>query len=158
MRRRPMTLAVVAVTVTSLAVVGVLTGTGGARENANGSIPVGSLGDINGSWVAGNDFGAPAPVVGTVSLTIADGFVLVETGCNTGRARASVVDSRLVLEELATTRKSCPPPLAEQETWVVEMVTNSPRLELSGPYLSLHWGTNEEFWITLDQVEDAPTT
>ncbi|MEO7422305.1 MAG: META domain-containing protein [Ornithinibacter sp.] len=153
-----MTVAVVAVAVASLAVAGLLTGTGGARDNANGSIPVGSLGDLSGRWVAANDVGAPAPVVGEVSLTFSDGFVLVRTGCNTGRARASVVDSRLVLEELATTRKACPSPLAEQEAWVVDMVTNSPRLELSGPYLSLHWGTNEEFWITLEQVEDAPTT
>lgn len=152
-----MTIAVVAVTVASIALVGLLTGTGGARDNANGSTPVASLDDISGTWASGQDFGAPAPIVGSLRLMFADGFVLVETGCNTGRAAASVVDSHLVVDELATTRMACPPPLAEQEVWVLEMVTNSPRLELSGPYLSLHWGEGEEFWITVEQVEGAKT-
>lgn len=108
MMSRPMTVVVVAVMVASLAVVGLVTGTGGSRDNANGSIPVGDLGDISGRWVAGNDVGAPSPVTGVMSLTFADGSVLVETGCNTGRGGAFVVDSRLVVEEIATTRKACP--------------------------------------------------
>lgn len=158
MMSRPMTVAVVAVMVVSIAFVGLLTGTGGAREDADGPVPVGSLDDISGTWVSGEDVGAPAPVVGSLRLTFADGFVLVDTGCNTGRAAASVLDSHLVVEQVATTRMACPPPLAEQEAWVLEMVTNSPRMELSGPNLSLHWGTGEELWITMERVQDAPTT
>lgn len=40
---------------------------------------------------------------------------------------------------------------------MIDMVTNSPRMERSGPYLSLHWGTGEEYWITLEETDDAPT-
>ncbi|MEO5609152.1 MAG: META domain-containing protein [Ornithinibacter sp.] len=83
------------------------------------------------------------------------GFV-VETGCDTGLAEASVVDGRLVVEPLATTHKACSSPLDEQEMWVIYIVTNSPRMDLSGPTLSLHWGIDEQYWLSLEQSVRAP--
>lgn len=157
MMSRPMTVAVVVVTVASLAVVGLVAGTGGGGGNANGSVPVGTLDDVSGRWAPVNDLAAPAPVTGAMSLTFADGYVFVETGCNTGRGGAQVLDSRLVVRDLATTRKACPPPLGEQEAWVIDMLTNSPRMELSGPTLSLLWGEGEEFSLSLEQVTDTTT-
>ncbi len=156
MMSRPMTVAVVAITVASLAVVGLVAGTAGGGA-AGGATPVSNLADITGRWVPVDDTGAPAPVAGTMSLTFADGFVLVETGCNTGRGGASVEDSRLVVEELATTRKACVPPLGEQEAWVLDMVTNSPRMELAGPTLSLYWGEGEDYRLSLALTSTGPS-
>jgi len=151
---RPATIAVVAVTVASLTVVGLLGSVGGGGT-ASGPTPVAGLDDVAGRWAPVDDSRAPAPVVGSMSLTFSEGFVLVETGCNTGRGGASVSGSRLLVEALATTRKACPPPLAEQEAWVLDMLTNGPRMELSGPTLTLHWGVDEEFWISLETTDVA---
>ncbi len=156
MMGRPATIAVVAVTVASLTVVGLLGSIGAGGDTTNGSTPVRALDDVAGRWAPVNDVGAPAAVIGPMSLTFSDGYVLVETGCNTGRGGASVSDSRLVVEALATTRKACLPALAGQEAWVLDMLTNGPRMELSGPTLSLHWGADEEFWIALERNDGAP--
>lgn len=157
MMSRPMTVAVVTVMVVSfvvVGVVGVVAGTGGG--GARGSDPVGSLEEVRGRWVPVDDTGAPAPVIATMSLTFADGLVLVETGCNNGRSAAVVLDSRLVIDALATTRKACPPPLGPQEAWVLDMASDSPQMELFGPTLSLRWGVGGEFRLLLRQSEDTP--
>ena len=50
-----------------------------------------------------------------------------------------------------STRMACEPALMEQERWVTEMLSSHPRLELSGPYLALHWGEGEQWWLGLEQ-------
>jgi heat shock protein HslJ len=50
---------------------------------------------------------------------------------------------------------ACEPALMEQERWVTEMLGSRPRLELSGPFLALHWGEGEQWWIGLDRESET---
>jgi heat shock protein HslJ len=133
-------------------------GAGGGDDSANGSVPVGDVGELTGSWRAVNAVGAPHEVVGEVRLQVESDRLLVETGCNTGRGTVEVVDSHLVAGPLATTRMACEPALMEQERWVTEMLGSRPRLELSGPYLALHWGDDERWWLGLEQEGQGEST
>jgi heat shock protein HslJ len=134
---------VVAVVIAAVAVVGVL----GARDPADGSVPVASLAEVTGTWQAVDDVGAPATLVATVTLDVVTEGLFVRTGCNSGRAPAHVEDSHLVLDvdDLATTRKLCEPTLMAQEQWVLDMLRSRPRLARSGPTVSLLWGENERY-------------
>ena len=135
---------------------------GGGSDNANGSIQVDDLGQLEGSWKAINWTGAPAAVVGEVRLRFEGDRLLVETGCNAGRGTVEVDDSHLVAGPLMSTKMGCEAPLMEQETWLFDMVAASPRLELSGPYLYLHWdpsgtsgGDGGRHWLGLEQETAA---
>ena len=64
----------------------------------------------------------------------------------------------LVTGPLISTRMACEPALMEQERWVTEMLASHPRLELSGPYLYLHWGEGEQWWLGLERVEGSSAT
>ena len=134
---------------------------GGAGEDtANGSIPVGRLDQLTGSWLVVNDVSAPAGTLGTVRLEFfADGQLVAQTGCNGVFATASVEDSVLVTGPVRSSLMACAPPLMEQERWVTEMLTGRPRLELSGPYLYLHWGEGEQWWLGLErESQTAPAS
>lgn len=129
------------------AVAASLAGDGG-DGSANGSVPVGGRDELVGSWVLVNHYAAPSPVVGTVRMVFTEeGRVLAETGCNTLRGSVEVEDGALVTGPLMSTRMACEPPLMEQERWISEMLSSRPRLELSGPYLALHWGEGERYWV-----------
>ena len=140
--------------VIALVALGLLVGSVWDRgdDSANGSVPVDDIGTLAGpAWVVINDGSAPVPVQGTVRLEFpADGRVAAETGCNGVRGPASVEDSVLVTGPLMSTRMACEPALMEQERWVTEMLSSHPRLELSGPYLALHWGEGEKWWLGLE--------
>lgn len=117
-------------------------------DTANGTVPVAGPDQLVGSWVLVNHYAAPSPVVATVRLEFTtDGRVLAETGCNTLSGSVEVQDSTLVTGPLMSTRMACEPALMEQERWVFEMLSARSRLELSGPYLSLHWGERERWWV-----------
>lgn len=144
------------------AVAASLAGGGGGDGSANGSVPVDDVGQLDDSWLVVNDVSAPAPVVGTVRLEFSGGRVLAETGCNMLRGTASVEDSTLVTGPLMSTRMACEPSLMEQERWVTEMLSSRPRLALSGPYLYVHWGEGEQWWLGLEKGpqpgESVPAT
>jgi heat shock protein HslJ len=114
----------------------------GGEDNANGSVAVRDVADLRGTWTAVNDVGAPSPVVAgsTVALTFEGTSLRATTGCNTLTGTVSVVDSSLVVDGLGGTEMGCEPALMRQEAWVAEMLQARPRLELSGPMLSLLWG------------------
>lgn len=150
------TVGVVAGVVTLVAVgalAATVAGGRGGDDTANGMLPVGDLGQLAGpAWVVINDGSAPAPVVGTVRLQFSpDGRVLAETGCNGVRGTGVLEDGRLVTGPLMSTRMACEPALMEQERWVTQMLGSRPRLELSGPYLALHWGEGERWWLGLER-------
>jgi heat shock protein HslJ len=160
---RPLRLVGAVVALGALVALGVVAASvvdGGGRGTANGSVPVDGLDDLTGSWLAVNDTTTPAPVQGTVRLVFEGGQVVAQTGCNTASGVVAVEDSVLVADALATTRMACEPALMEQERWVLEMLTSRPRLELSGPFLALHWGDGEgegegeRWWLGLEQ--EAP--
>ncbi len=122
--------------------------------NANGSVPVRSLADLGGRWAAVNTVGAPRELVTDLGLEVDGDRLLVRTGCNTGSGTIAVEDSRLVLDGagLAVTEMGCDEPRTTQQGWVLEMLGSTPRLERSGPYLYVHWGADETYWIGLEQV------
>jgi heat shock protein HslJ len=123
----------------------------GGDDSANGSVPVHSVDQLAGSWRAVNDSSAPALVLGTVRLDfLDDGEVLAQTGCNSVGGPVSVADSVLVTGSLRSTLMACRPALTEQEQWITEMLESRPRLEQSGPYLFLHWGEGEQWWLGLE--------
>ena len=123
-------------------------------DNANGSTAVSGASELEGVWTVTNATSAPAPVVGTVRLTFEGGDVVAETGCNTASGPYSVEDSTLVAQQLASTRMACEETLMAQEQWIVEMLSGTPRLELSGPMLSMHWGADETYWVGLEKEDD----
>jgi heat shock protein HslJ len=143
--------------VVALVALGALAATlAGGDDTANGSVPVESLDQLTGSWLAVNDASAPAIVIGTVRLEFSeDGRVTAQTGCNGVRGQVSVQDSTLVAGPLTSTRMACEPALMEQERWVTEMLSSHPRLELSGPYLALHWGEGEQWWLGLEREPEG---
>ena len=126
-------------------------------DSANGSIEVEGVEVLRGSWVVINDGSAPAQVVGTVRMRFEGDTIVVDTGCNAARGRVGVERSVLVADAVVTTRRACEPPLMAQEQWLVDMVTSRPRLELSGPYLALHWGEGERWWLGLEQEGPTPS-
>lgn len=121
----------------------------GGEDNANGSVAVRDVTDLRGTWTAVNDVGAPSPVVegSSVALTFEGTSLRATTGCNTLTGTVRVVDSSLVVDGLGGTEMGCEPALMRQEEWVAEMLRARPRLELSGPMLSLLWGDR---WLGLN--------
>ena len=117
-------------------------------DNANGSVAVRDLASIAGEYVSINDSGTPRPVLdGTpVRLVVEDGRIRASAGCNSIQGHADVEGGRLVVDGLSMTEIGCPPDVAAQEEWVVAMLQARPRLELSGPYLSLLW---DDHWLGL---------
>jgi heat shock protein HslJ len=148
---------VVVAAIAVVAVAGVLVARPWEEDNANGSVPVGSLAEVTGTWTAVNATGAPSELMAPVQVVVADGGVFFSTGCNTGRGPARIESSRLVVDGPATTKRACPPPLDEQERWVLEMLASRPRLERSGPMVALHWGEGERYWLGFELVQQ-PTT
>ncbi len=147
---------VVALVAVSALVATLAGGGSGGDDSANGSIPVEDVAVLNGGWTVINDGSAPAPVQGVVRLAFGDGRVFAETGCNTVRGPVSVEDSVLVTTgPLMSTRMACEPALMEQERWVTEMLGSRPRLERSGPYLYLHWGQGERWWLGLESANET---
>lgn len=146
----------------AMVALGVLAATlaGGAGEDsANGSVPVDDLARLTGSWLAVNDTSTPAPVLGTVRLQFSDdGRGTAQTGCNRVGGPVSVEDSTLLAGPLVSTRMACEPALTAQERWVTDMLEARPRLELSGPYLYLHWGEGERWWLGLEREPDGTGT
>ena len=147
--------------VVALVAAGALAATlaGGAGDDtANGSVPVDDLRQLTGAWLVINDVAAPAGTLGTVRLDFTDdGRVSAQTGCNGVHGQVSVRDSVLLTGPLISTRMACEPALMEQERWVTEMLASNPRLELAGPYLYLHWGRGEQWWLGLEAESEGST-
>ena len=128
-----------------------------ADDNANGSVVVRDLASIAGEYVSVNDTGAPAPVLeaAPVRLVVGRDRVSAHAGCNSIQGRAGVEGGRLVVHDLVTTEIGCPAEVAAQEQWVIAMLQGRPRLERSGPYLSLLWG-NHWLGFSSDPPDRAP--
>ena len=117
-------------------------------DNANGSVAVRDLRSVAGTYVSVNDVGAPAPVLAglPVRITVEPARISAHAGCNAIQGAARVDDGRLLVTDLAVTEIGCPPQVAAQEQWVLSMLHARPRLERSGPYLSLSWA---DHWLGL---------
>lgn len=129
---------------------------GSSPSGAEAPSPVTSLDEVTGTWEATTGPDTAAELAQPVRLTFGDGGVFVETGCNTGRGAASVVEGTLVAWPLATTRRACVPPLDAQEAWVLAMLEAGPGIATAGPdELVLTWGDGDE--LVLARVADSGT-
>jgi heat shock protein HslJ len=122
------------------ALVAVTTVTACARPVAPGAGPSG--------WPAGRTFlstsvtegGAPKLLIaGTrIELRFAEnGQVSANAGCNHMGGSGRLRDGALVLTDLSMTEMGCPGGRHEQDGWVADFLTGSPRMELSGDDLTL---------------------
>jgi hypothetical protein len=150
----------VLVVVTAVAVGAVLLALGTAPEgDGPAEVPVGSLGEVEGTWEAVDTGATPAALHGRLMLVLADVGLFVDTGCNSARGSARVEQERLVLDHpLAVTLKACPPPLDEQERWVLEMLDGRPRLARAGDRLVLSWGDGDGYRLELRPADGGSSS
>ena len=74
----------------------------------------------------------------TVTLTLADGRISANAGCNTMNGTATWDGDTLeVTGPLASTMMACEDALMQQDQWLSEFLTSSPALELDGDVLTL---------------------
>ena len=91
--------------------------------------------------------------VGALAVTVAGGG---SGGDDSANGSVPVEDSVLVTTgPLMSTRMACEPALMAQERWVTEMLGSRPRLERSGPYLYVHWGEGEQWWLGLESANET---
>lgn len=125
-----------------------------AGDSANGSAPVDRLEQLAGTWRVAPAGTLPGQIIDAtrITLTIGAGRLDLETGCNPLRTKARISQGRLVILDMARTEMGCTPDWAAQEGALAHMLDSKPRIELSGPYLYLHWGEGEKYWITFEKT------
>ncbi len=168
--KRPVTLAAAAAVLILLAgcgstVLGPGSGSSGTAgssgssdgDNTAGMIPVPSLAAVAGTYTLVNTVRSPKALVAgsTIRLQVTDKGIAVNAGCNHISGQAAAKDSKLVVTGLMMTEMGCSKALMDQDSWIVKYLENSPRLERSGPYLSLSW---DDGWLgfSLSDFQVAP--
>ena len=82
-----------------------------------------------------------------VTITFTGDQIAVQTGCNTLAGGYSIENGKLTTGDLASTLQACDPDRTEQETWISELVTSNPEIELDGNQLEISSGDDS---LTLD--------
>ena len=77
------------------------------------------------------------PAEAEASLTITDGTVAVNTGCNTGSGGVEVAENTLTFGPIATTMRACSDELMQLEAAVLAVLQGEVSYEIDGPSLSL---------------------
>ena len=83
------------------------------------------------------------PAGATATITIHDGRVDVETGCNSGGATATVAGASITFRDLVLTKRACAPPLAGLEAAVVATLRGDAIYAIEADVLTLtagQWG------------------
>jgi heat shock protein HslJ len=124
-------------TLVGLAVVGlVFVSACGDDDDDSGAAP--SAGDLDGrTFTASDSEGFDLVDGSTVTITFTGDQIAVVTGCNTLAGGYSVENGTLTTGDLASTLKACEGDLSEQETWISDLVTSGPSIELDGAQLVL---------------------
>lgn len=157
-RATPRIVLVVAVVVGLVVAGAVVVGVGALLAMRNragdarpGMSPVTRLDEIQGTRTPTGAGALPDQVLDAtkIVLTVSAGSLRLDTGCNTVTGKAHVADGRLVVSGLSATEMACLPDWTAQEGALVEMLQARPRLERSGPTLTMHWGPGERYWIVL---------
>ncbi len=73
----------------------------------------------------------------TIRLTFDEGHLSARAGCNTLFGGASWTDGVLEAPTLASTMMACAPELMEQDTWLIELLSSSPAIDLDGTTLTI---------------------
>ncbi len=77
----------------------------------------------------------------TAAITIADGRIAVETGCNTGGGPAAVTPTNLTIGPLTLTKRACEPATAAIEAAVTGVLRGDPSYRIDADRLTLTAGT-----------------
>ncbi|HNQ08695.1 MAG TPA: META domain-containing protein [Tetrasphaera sp.] len=134
----------------ALATIALLTACADGGDAKNGTVPVKNLSQIVGSYTAVNTAQSPTPLVkgSVLTMQIRPDAIIVQAGCNTMSGPASAADSHLVAGDLAITEMACAPELMAQDTWLAAHLAKRPRIDWSGPYVSLVW---DDGWLGFDK-------
>lgn len=128
-----------AVVLATLAV-GVLSACGSSA--ASGASP--GLSDLSGRSFVADRVEDPhhTLVRGThVQLSFTDHTLTAQAGCNTMSGQVTLVGGVLALDDgLAMTEMGCPGPRMDQDEWVADLLTSSPRMTLEGHTLVVEKG------------------
>lgn len=95
-------------------------------------------------------------VQGTVvSLAFLASSISANAGCNTMNGGATWTGGVLTVpgDALASTRKLCPEPLTQQDTWLSSFLTSGPALTLDGTQLVL---TKDDVSVTFEEEQPLP--
>ena len=91
-----------------------------------------TLSDLaHGNWTATSIADPNRDIVpgSTIVLTFEDDAVAAQAGCNSMRGSASIDEHKLVVGNMAATRKACDQPLEEQDDWLSSFLTSRPTIE-----------------------------
>lgn len=86
-----------------------------------------------------NDSGR-LPGLPRATLQIRDGRLSAHSGCNTANASVSSVDGRMVVSELATTRRACPEPAGAFEGRYFRLLRGQPYFRIENGQLIIAAG------------------
>ncbi len=104
--------------------------------------------DLDGRTFTASDADGHDLVEGVpVTITFTGDQIAVQTGCNTLAGGFSIENGTLTTGDLASTLKACDPDLTAQETWISDLVTSSPEIELDADQLEISSGDDS---LTLD--------
>jgi heat shock protein HslJ len=120
-----------ALPVLALAACGTVAGTGGQAVGGRTFLSTGVTED-----------GRPRELVdgSRVTLAFEEGRLRASAGCNTMGGNYRLDGRSLVTDQLAMTEMGCPPALMDQDTWLADLLTSRPTLDLDGDELTLTSG------------------
>lgn len=105
----------------------------------------GPVGDLDGRAFVGDDVtvdGEPLPLAADtkVRLSFADGELGAEAGCNSMGGPYRFDGDTLLVEGLSSTEMACVPEARmEQDSWLADILTDSPTLTVDGDTLVVEW-------------------
>ena len=142
-----------------IATLALLSACGDASTSGSAS-PGDTGGDTGGVTLQGRysadsvDSAAHTLVEGTtIRLTFDRGAMRLQAGCNTMSGQASVSDGRLLVDGFGSTEMGCQQDLLDQDTWLGEFFTGSPRFTQDGDGFTL---ASEETTIGFTQEPRTP--
>lgn len=108
----------------------------------------GGSGGASDEWPAGRTFlstsvtehGADRQLVEGTRISLRfqdDGRVSADAGCNQISGDGRLEGGKLLVKDLMMTEIGCPQDRAQQDRWLIEVLTGSPGLELNGDQLTL---------------------
>lgn len=142
MQRRTVAIAAIAVILLASVAAAIVDSRRGG-DGASGTTPVTSMDQLAATYVATSTYATPQPLadLGAIHVSFDGDRVSVSTGCNVLGFTAHLESSRLVQTSAASmTEMGCEPARTAQQDLLAAAFAEGVRLELSGPYLSIHWG------------------
>ena len=105
---------------------------------ASSVVPAVSAAALDGRMFASTEVEGATLVDGTeITVAFRQGSVMANAGCNTIGGAYTVVDSRLVVEDVGQTAMGCAEDLHRQEDWLLTFLDGDPSVSLENDVLTL---------------------